>query len=57
LTIAVVSDIHGNLPAFHAVLKDIIQKQVDEIIFLGDLATIGPQPKEVIEKIRSLHCA
>ena len=57
MKLALISDIHANLPALESVLKDIRKQQVDEIIFLGDLATIGPQPKEVIEKIRSLNCS
>ena len=56
MKLALISDIHGNLQALEAVLKEIEKQVVDEIIFLGDLATIGPQPKEVIEKIRSLDC-
>lgn len=56
MRIALISDIHGNLPALEAVLEDIRLQKIEEIIFLGDLATIGPQPKEVVEKIRSLNC-
>jgi predicted phosphodiesterase len=41
--IAVVSDIHGNGPALEAVLAEIEQEQVDQLVCLGDVA-IGPQP-------------
>jgi putative phosphoesterase len=56
MKIALISDIHGNLTAFNAVLKDIRQQRVDKIICLGDVATIGPQPQEVIMKLRELGC-
>ncbi|MEZ4706518.1 MAG: metallophosphoesterase family protein [Caldilineaceae bacterium] len=56
MRIALISDIHGNLVAFEAVLADIDRQSVDQIIFLGDAVTLGPQPKEVITLLRSLEC-
>ena len=56
MKIALISDVHGNLPALEAVLMDIDQQDIDELICLGDVATIGPNPKEVIERIRTLNC-
>lgn len=53
---AIISDIHGNLPAFEAVLEDIKHAGVDEIICLGDIANIGPHPAECIDLIRDLGC-
>lgn len=50
---AILSDIHSNLEAFEAVLKDIESKQVDEILCLGDLIGYGPNPREVILKALS----
>jgi predicted phosphodiesterase len=52
LKIAVISDIHANLPAFEAVLKDIENRQVDQLFCLGDLVDFAPWPNEVIELIR-----
>jgi putative phosphoesterase len=52
--IAFISDIHGNLVALEAVLADIAKRGVDEIIFLGDLATLGAQPNEVIDRVQGL---
>lgn len=49
MRIALFSDIHGNLPALEAILKDIKTKNVDKIISLGDTIGIGPNPKECIE--------
>jgi putative phosphoesterase len=54
MRIALISDIHGNLIALEAVLGDIAQQQVDSIISLGDVATLGPQPKEVLARIQKL---
>ena len=51
---AVISDIHGNLEAFLEVLADIHQIGVDEIICLGDNIGYGPNPEEVVQKIREL---
>jgi putative phosphoesterase len=52
MRIALFSDIHGNLPAFEAVLADIERQQVDAAYCLGDLVGYGPFPNEVIETIR-----
>jgi predicted phosphodiesterase len=48
-----ISDIHGNLVALDAVLAEIDTAGVDQVICLGDLAVMGPQPAEVIDRIRS----
>lgn len=56
MRIALLSDIHGNLVSLNAVLADIQSQQVDDIVFLGDMATLGPQPHEVVERMRSLDC-
>jgi predicted phosphodiesterase len=51
--LAVLADIHGNLPALETALDDARQHKVDGIIVAGDL-TGGPQDAEVIRKLRSL---
>ncbi len=56
MRIALISDIHGNGTALEAVLDDIHKQQVDSIICLGDVATLGPQPKETLDRIRGLKC-
>jgi putative phosphoesterase len=56
MRIAIISDIHGNLVSLEAVLKDIKKKRVDQIVFLGDAATLGPQPVEVIAKLMEIKC-
>ncbi|MBA3370008.1 MAG: metallophosphoesterase family protein [Thermoleophilaceae bacterium] len=42
--VALLSDVHANLPALRAVLADIDRTQVDEIWCLGDLVGYGAQP-------------
>ncbi|MTI96284.1 MAG: metallophosphoesterase family protein [Firmicutes bacterium] len=49
MKIAVISDIHGNMPALEAVLADIEVKDVSRIICLGDLVGKGPSTMEAIE--------
>ena len=56
MKIALISDIHGNHTALTAVLADLEQQQPDALICLGDIATIGPQPKEVLATLQSLDC-
>jgi len=50
--LALVSDVHGNLPAFKAVLEDIRKEEADEIWCLGDLVGYGAQPEECVELAR-----
>lgn len=52
MRVAVLSDIHGNLPALEAVLADIRLRHVDAVYCLGDLVGYAPFPNEVIERIR-----
>jgi len=48
MRIAVLCDIHGNLPALHAVLAEVEKTGVDLVVFGGDVAA-GPMPVETIE--------
>jgi 3',5'-cyclic AMP phosphodiesterase CpdA len=54
MRLAVVSDIHGNLTALEAVIADIERRAVDRVVHGGDLALIGCQPAEVIDRVREL---
>ena len=54
MRIAVVSDIHGNLTAFEAVLADLRQTSPDLILHGGDLAEAGAHPAEIVDRIRDL---
>ena len=49
--IALISDIHGNLPALEAVLNDIAERQIESIYCLGDLIGKGPSGHLVVDLI------
>ena len=48
---AIISDIHANLEAFEAVLADIAEKGIEEVICLGDIIGYGPNPRECIDLV------
>src|SRR5829696_1620644 len=50
MRIAVLSDIHSNLPALEAVLAD--AGAVDAVWHLGDVVGYGPDPDGVVERLR-----
>lgn len=55
--IAVLSDIHGNLEALHAVLADLdalspAQPAVSQVINLGDMVGYGPEPDACVQLLR-----
>jgi predicted phosphodiesterase len=52
MRIAVVSDIHGNLPALEAVLKDLPIVSPDDVWCGGDVAWGGPWASECIGHVR-----
>jgi len=54
MRIAVVSDIHGNLTAFEAVLEDLRVMSPDLILHGGDLTDSGSSPVEIADRIRDL---
>lgn len=56
MRLAIISDIHGNLPALETVLRELEAESPDQFICLGDVAATGPQPDEVLARLRSLDC-
>jgi predicted phosphodiesterase len=54
LRVAIVSDIHGNLTAFEAVLADLRETAPDLIFHGGDLVHGGSNSGEVVDWIRDL---
>lgn len=56
MRIAIFSDIHGNCVALDAVLVDLQDKPVDSMVCLGDAIQGGPQPLQVVERLRQLGC-
>ena len=49
MQIAVLADIHGNLPALEAVAADIDRLNPDLVFVAGDFQNRGPNPREVTE--------
>jgi putative phosphoesterase len=54
--ITLLSDIHGNAIALEEVLRAVDARGTDEVVFLGDIATLGVAPGEVIDRIQGLGC-
>lgn len=50
--IALIGDIHGNLPALEAVLEDIEKRNIKRIMCLGDVIGKGPSNVEVLDICR-----
>jgi predicted phosphodiesterase len=55
--LAILADIHGNLPALEAVIADMQQFNVDQVIVVGDSINWGPYSAEVMERIYRMGCA
>ena len=49
--LAVLADIHGNLPALQAVIDDMNQFDVDHVVVAGDSVNWGPFSREVLELV------
>ncbi|UWZ39222.1 metallophosphoesterase family protein [Dactylosporangium roseum] len=53
MRIAVLADIHGNMPALEAVLAEVEDSGVDRIVLLGDIAG-GPMPAQTLDRLAGL---
>ena len=51
---AVISDIHGNYPAFQAVMEDVRRQGISHCLFAGDYCISNPWPDECITAIRAI---
>jgi predicted phosphodiesterase len=56
VSIAVISDIHGNCVAMDAVLADLRDHPAEQLVCLGDAIQGGPQPAQVVARLRGLAC-
>ncbi len=54
---AILSDIHANLAALDACLRDARERGAERFVFLGDLVGYGPDPAAVIDRIRAIEGA
>lgn len=50
--IALISDVHANLPALEAVLSDAVQRGATVVINAGDTVGGGPFPDEVVNRLK-----
>ena len=55
MKIALISDIHANIYAFEAVLKDIRKQNVDMTVFLGDIALGDLYPRECLSLLLDIQ--
>ncbi|MQA06100.1 MAG: metallophosphoesterase [Streptosporangiales bacterium] len=53
MRVAVLADVHGNLPALDAVLAEVDAEGVDLVVLNGDLAS-GPMPAETLDRLAEL---
>jgi putative phosphoesterase len=53
MKVAALYDIHGNLPALDAVLREAREEGVDQIVVGGDVV-LGPMPKECLDRVLAL---
>jgi predicted phosphodiesterase len=53
MRVAVLSDIHGHLPALEAVLADVDRAPVDAVVLTGDIAA-GPMPVPTLDRLLDL---
>ncbi|CAN5631149.1 metallophosphoesterase family protein [soil metagenome] len=53
MRIAILSDIHGNLPALEAVQADLAEQSPDQVWCGGDLGWTGAWASECIERVRA----
>jgi predicted phosphodiesterase len=53
--LAVLSDIHGNLPALEAVMADLKNFDIDQVIVSGDVINFGPFSRQTAELVSALR--
>ncbi len=52
--IAILADIHGNLPALEAVIADLAAQGVDEVLVGGDIVGRGPEGSKAVRRVAAL---
>lgn len=55
MRLAIISDIHANLEALTAILRDLEHQNVDQILCLGDVVGYGADPVACLKLVRE-HC-
>lgn len=54
--IAIIADIHANLPALKAVLREVAEAGAGRVVCGGDIVGYGAQPRECVELLRRIGC-
>ena len=54
MRVALISDLHGNEVALEAVLAEV--EDVDRLVCLGDVATLGPRPGAILQRLADSRC-
>ena len=54
MPVGLIYDVHGNLPALEAVLRDAGRAGVESFVLGGDYARFGPWPAETVDRLRGL---
>lgn len=57
MRIAVITDVHANLPAMESIVNDMADQSPDMLVFLGDLVMTGTRPAELVDLMVSLNPA
>jgi predicted phosphodiesterase len=55
--LALIYDVHGNLPGLEAVLTDAAEQRADAYLIGGDVALFGPWPEATVARLRELEPA
>lgn len=55
--LAILSDLHGNLPALEAVFSDLHNHEIDHVIVPGDVISFGPFSRQVAEYVLKNGCS
>jgi predicted phosphodiesterase len=56
LRYAILSDIHSNLEALEAVLRDATEQKCTHYVCLGDVVGYNADPHECVERVRAIDC-
>jgi predicted phosphodiesterase len=56
MRLALISDLHGNELALRSVLADVDRHGADRLVCLGDTATLGAHPREVLALLQDRRC-
>lgn len=54
MKIGVLTDIHNNVVALNAVLKEFDKENCEKIVCAGDIIGIGPYPEETVQRMMSI---